>query len=234
MHTRTTIRRLGWLLLTGLALGLAGCIGGGTKTPPDRYYSLPEKDPKKVLPKPVLKGVLAVERLQADTLRDDTHLLYVISDRPLEITKHDYRYWTNSPTILVQQRIYTYLSKAGFATQVMRYDPAIKVDYLLRARLQNFERLVSAHKLEVLVRLEISIVKYSGDVVFAPVSYTERLEYPRGGTADETIHASVQAFEHSLRRILDRFIRDYSARKSAKAKSGTNNKNKKASAARKR
>ncbi len=212
-------RVVSWLLLGGLSLALAGCgIFGGTKTPPDRYYSLPHKDPAKVLSRPVLNGVLAVERLQADTLRDDTHLLYVISDRPLEITKHDYRYWTNSPTILVQQRFYTYLNKARFAKRVMRYDPAIKADYLLRARLQNFERLVSPQKLEVLVSVEITVVKYNGDVVFAPVAYTERLEYPRGGTADETIHTSVKTFERALRRILDRFISDFSSHKRGKKK----------------
>lgn len=199
------------IIIVGISIGLNGCIGSSEtrdqrEKTTDRYYNLPETPPAFKLNRPVLKGVLGIDRLDANALRNDTHILLSYAKTPLEIIKHHYHYWSAPPTELVQQRIYNYLGQANFATKVVRYDAAREVDYVLRGRIVKFERLVyesGAAKDEVLVSLELDISKNNGKIVIARKRYDIRLKHGRGD-----FQKTIIAFDEAVRKILDLFIKD--------------------------
>ena len=200
-----TRSRIKWVLLSTLSLSLAGCLGS-PRPPEDRYYYLPETKPDTRLSVPVLNGILGVARLDSDGQRADRPLLYISEERPFEVNKYHYRYWIDSPTVLVQNNIYHYLNKVGFAKSVVRFDPGTQVDYILRGRLLEFERFVGRTQDQVIVGFEIEITRATGEVFIPTTIYRIRMNSERAGSSDETIHKSVIVFDRALRTLLQQFV----------------------------
>jgi ABC-type uncharacterized transport system auxiliary subunit len=200
-------------------LGLGGCVGGGTKTPEDRYYSFPEPTPTLKLKRVILKGTLGISRLEADGTRSDRSILYIEVDNPYEIKKYHYRHWTDAPTGLVQQRIYTYLRDINFAKDVTRFTPGVTVNYILRGRLKAFERVIGGSSDKVKVSLELYVTNArTGETVIPSREYSVEIEIGSTSTKDAAMNKSVVAFERAVRWNLDRFIADNAPKKSKFAK----------------
>ncbi len=178
------------------------------------YYPLPDNAPGYKFKRPVLKGILGVSPLDSDVLRGDRRMLFKLSSRPLELRLHHFRFWTDSPTKLVQQKISVYLNKIRFATKVIRFVPGNRVDYLLQGRLVKFERFVDtkSNKDEVLVSIELSITKESNGQLVAPSTiYHIRQKAARASSANNTIVNAVKSFKLALGKAMLQFVQQNAA-----------------------
>jgi len=178
------------------------------------YYPLPDNEPGYRLKAPALKGVLGISPLDSDVLRGDRRMLFKLSSRPLELRLHHFRFWTDSPTKLVQQKISVYLSKVRYASKVIRFVPGTRVDYLLQGRLIKFERFVDtqSNNDEVLVSIELSITKESNGRLVVPATiYHIRQKSARASSANNTIVNAVKSFKLALGKAMLQFVQQNAA-----------------------
>ncbi|VAW81316.1 hypothetical protein MNBD_GAMMA12-1516 [hydrothermal vent metagenome] len=179
------------------------------------FYTLPDTEPGYKFKTPAFKGVLGIPPLDTDSLRGDRRMLFKLSARPLEIRLHHFRFWTDSPTKLVQQKISIYLRDIQFASKVIRFVPGTKVDYLMHASLIKFERLVNIKSSsdEVLVSIELSISKEStGQIVVPATIYHIRQKAVRARSANDTISNAVKSFKIALDKALLQFVQQHAAK----------------------
>lgn len=191
-------------LLAVLLAGLAACASQGP-VPEDRYYQLsPVAQEKGRLTSAatLLPGRLGVGRLKTDGLRDERTLLYVQQGQPLQIRRYHYHHWVDAPTRMIQQHMLAYLRAAGAATEVVQYQPGIRVDYEVRGRLVRFERLLSDGHGKVLVELELEL-RHGARSGTAPLLYRAEIE-----PEDDTLYAAAVAYSAALQEIYAHFLAD--------------------------
>lgn len=181
------------------ALVAAGCAGAPADLPEDRFYRLPEPAP--VAAKTGHAGTIAVTLPHSDGLHTERALLYSRHDRPLEILRHHYFFWAESPPRLLQDYLIQHLRGAGLADRVLRAEAAPTDALRLESRLLRFERRIGGAETQVLVELELG---------WSNRADRSRRPYRALVTAaDDSIYASVQAYGHALGEILDRFLREH-------------------------
>ncbi len=181
----------------------------------ENFYALPDTQPGYKFKTPALKGVLGIPPLDTDSLRGDRRMLFKLSARPLELRLHHFRFWTDSPTKLVQQKISIYLRDIQFASKVIRFIPGTKIDYLMHGRLIKFERFVNPNASfdEVLVSIELSISKEStGQLVVPATIYHIRQKASRARSANDTIVNAVKSFKLALDKALLQFVKQHAAK----------------------
>lgn len=185
-------------------LVLTGCFGGNAQVPQDHFYRLPEVKKTKPLGAPVTKGVVGVKALRSDGLHRERTMLYIEHDQPLEIHRYHYHHWTNTPARLIQENMLDYLGKIGFASDVIRYRPGMKVDAVLKGRLLRFERLLNASGIQVIVSIELSYDPKAKQLQKGfHKEYTVTLDAQ--GTS---IHDTAKTFGAALQQIYQSFIKD--------------------------
>lgn len=184
-----------------LLAALGGCIGKVPAIPEDHYYRLPDPDPQP-LAKP-FAGTVAVALPVADGLHTERAVLYSRRDRPLEIRRHHYYFWAESPPRLIQEHLIAYLRAARAADTVVRAEAGDHSDIRIETRLLRFERLVGTASPEVLVELELGVRRGQSGMV------SQRHVYrARAPVGDDTLYASAQAFGRALESIYARFLTD--------------------------
>ncbi|MGA1867929.1 MAG: ABC-type transport auxiliary lipoprotein family protein [bacterium] len=189
-------------LLMSLCFSGAGCIGQMT-VPEDHFYTLPEVPPEGGA-LPITEGTLAVDKLQAHGLYKERSLLYVLSDKPLELQRYYYRHWANSPSYLIQENLLAYLRTGNWAQKVIRYKSGMKADKIIRGQLLRFERIVDKENVSIMASLELQLL--NGDSPALPLinnTYSARIN-----AADSSIYATVEAYAKALKQIYDGFIND--------------------------
>lgn len=185
---------LGWALL-----GL-GCVGAPPDLPEDRFYRLPAPAPHSAAAR--YAGTIAVALPESDGLHSERALLYSQHDRPLEILRHHYFYWTESPPRLLQDFLVQYLRRAGVADQVVGAGVASGKALRLESRLLRFERHIGGARPQVLVELELGWRSRAG----ARPRAVYRVLAP---AADDSIYATVQAYGLALDQILAAFVQEH-------------------------
>ncbi len=202
--TRTACRAPRWMAATLLSIALGGCLGKVPAIPEDHYYRLPMPAPQPAATR--IAGTVAVALPRADGLHSERTVLYSRQDRPLEILRHHYFFWAESPPRLVQDHLIEYLRAAHVADAVIRTEAGDGTSLRIESRLVRFERLVGASSNQVLVELELSLRRK--DQNGNPRQHVYRARAP---VADDTVYASVQAFGKALDSIYAKFLRDLSA-----------------------
>lgn len=175
-------------------------MGTQGPVPEDRFYRLPVPDPVAETG-PAVDGTVGVARLYADGLHNERALLYVRAERPLELHRHHYDYWVESPPRMLQQHLLEYLRAIEFAPRVIRHDAGADVDYVVSGRLLRFERLVGkAGSSAVAVSLELALEPRAASGPGQVRTYS--VVRP---VADESIYAAVQGFARALEEMYARF-----------------------------
>lgn len=194
-------------LVGAATLLLAACVGGQPPVPEDRFYRLPETDGSEHFAEALLNGTVGIARLSADGLHHERAVLYIESERPLEIRRHHYFYWSDSPPRLIQAHLLDYLRAVGVGERVVPYDPALRMDHVISGRLLRFERLLGAQGPAVAVSLELQL-DARGDGGPARIG-TYSVTRP---VADGSVNAAVQGFGAALEEIYGRFVAELRGR----------------------
>ena len=189
-------------LLASLCFLVGGCIGQ-IKVPDDHFYTLPEvrADMGNVT---ITEGTLAVDKVLAYGLYKERSLLYVLSNKPLELQRYHYRHWAHSPGYLIRENLLAYLRTGNWAQKVIRYKSGAKVDKIINGRLLRFERIVDQEKVSIMASLELQLC--DGNSHMPPLinnTYSARVN-----AADSSIYATVEAYGKALQQIYDGFIND--------------------------
>jgi len=177
---------------------VAGC--SQPELPKDNYYRLQVTRPDAPLPKPVIKGVVEVERFVADGLTAGRPIVYSDSSKPLELRAYHYHFWTEPPVIMLRDQLVDYMRHSNIADLVVTPDMRKTPDYILTARIKRLEKVIDATP-KGIVEVELSLKKeLSGDIVHL-ANY--RIEV---GARSKSVSEAVVAMNRALSDIYDKFV----------------------------
>jgi ABC-type uncharacterized transport system auxiliary subunit len=171
--------------------------------PRDHFYHLEATPPEAARPAFALHGTVEVARPSADALTRERAILYRPDTDSAEVTRHAYHHWTDSPTLLVQQQLATYLRRAGAAPSVVTPDMRVASDFLVGGRLVRLEHARSASPPRVVIELELTVMREDGHELLLQRSYREE-----EAVSGEGMDAVVRAFQSALTTIFERFVAD--------------------------
>ncbi len=190
------------LLPACLALPLmSGCLGSAPPVPRDHFYRLVVPGPSQVGQQALLPGVLTIEPLQAEGLLHERPLLFSESGKPHEVQQHDYHYWADPPTRMLQQEMVAYLRESGIAQSVVTPEMRIPADYRLSGTAKRLERLIGGGPPRVSIELELALVRLADGGIVVAETYAE--ESP---ATDASVKASVVALTRAMALIFARFL----------------------------
>lgn len=197
--TRTILHatRAGLLALPVL---LAACASG--PTPRDTFYRLDAGAPAQVLAKPVLPGILEVDRLYSDTLLGGRPVVHRDAATPHQLEEHNYHFWTEPPPLLLREQIIDYLRAAKVADMVVSPEMQQDEAHILTGTVRRMEK-VDGDKAMAVLDLELVVRRPRGDKILMLKTYhAERLATGAG------VAETVVAFDEALADILARFLAD--------------------------
>jgi len=199
------------LALAGLT-GLTACLGSAPPVPRDHYYRIMVTPPKGAIASqtasiedaPVLGwGILGQPQLEAEGLLRERPLLYSATGSATEMQQHDYHYWMDPPTRMLQLELVDYLRASGLARSVVTPEMRIKADFEVNGRIKRLERLLGGGPTRVVVELELSMVARADNELIVVGSYIAG-----ANAADDGIESSVLAFNEVLGQVFERFLAD--------------------------
>ena len=112
-------RKISGLLAIAAVFGLSGCMGSSKGVPPNNYYRLSVDAPANQTEQPSLPGVLSISALEGDGLVSARALLFTDQDKSHAVRQHNYHFWADSPTRLLQTELVTYMRQRGVAISVV-------------------------------------------------------------------------------------------------------------------
>jgi len=189
------------LLLIGVILTptLWSCASG--PAPIDHYYQIDAGVPDAPLARK-LGGNLQVDRFRTDALTGERQLLYKETADAPEIRQHPYQRWSDSPAILLQTELISFLSVAAAADSVMSTTARVKPDYVVSGRILDFERVLEP-EVRAVVEIQLAVTSAAGGEILINHSYREEQ-----AAVDSSIAASVVAFSEAVHIIFERFLAD--------------------------
>lgn len=187
-------------------LFVSGCVGPRV-VPEDHFYRLADLQPDKKLDTPLIKGALAVSRIRTTGLYGERAILFVDEKQPLELRRSRYHFWQDTPGLLIQENLQSYLRKAGFADKVVLAESGMKTDALLVGRLLRFESFTGSSDM-VFVTMELGL--RPADQKIPDWSKDYSVSVPIKGTG---VSAKIEAFGVALKQVYDAFIRDLQKQK---------------------
>jgi ABC-type uncharacterized transport system auxiliary subunit len=210
------------LMVLALA-GLAGCLGSAPPVPRDHYYRVMVAPPSRAAqsqtaslegasipgqpgsraPAVMFPGVLSVAPLEAEGLLRERPLLYSTTGSAYEMQQHDYHYWMDPPTRMLQLQLVDYLRASGLVESVVTPDLRIASDYKVSGRIKRLERLLGGGPARVVAELELSLVSSVHNELIVVGSY--------GAEAiakDDGVESSVLALNQALGQVFESFLTD--------------------------
>ncbi len=185
------------LALCGLALA-AACASGPAAT--DAYFRIEAGPPPAAATR--LDGVLEVERFRTDPLTGQRPILFRKEEAPIQVRRHKYRHWVDSPTAMLQRELARYLRAAGAATDVVTPEQRARADYVVIGRIERLERIVGDSP-RVVVELDLAVSRERGTSPLLHERYREELPAAGDGVGD-----AVAAFDRAVTAIFERFLAD--------------------------
>lgn len=134
---------------------LSGC-GSAPPVPQDKFYRLQAVSTTAPSATPKLDGTLEIERFSADGLTAGRPIVYAESNVPNQLLEYHYHFWTQPPTIMLQDELIAYLRAANYARNVVTPEMRITPDYALTGRIRRFEQVLGSPDAAV-IELEISL-----------------------------------------------------------------------------
>lgn len=215
------------LALAGLT-GLSGCMGSAPPIPRDHYYRILVTPPSRAaasqtasiegatvlgqlgLASPgsraelvAFSGVLSVMPLEAEGLLRERPLLYSTTGRATEMQQHDYHYWMDPPTRMLQLQLVDYLRASGLVQSVVTPELRIEADYVVSGRIKRLERLLGGGPTRVVAELELSLVALATNELIVIGTYSAEAVAENDG-----VEASVLALNLALGQVFESFLTD--------------------------
>ena len=179
---------------------------GGGSVPQDHYYKLPMIDISAQL-EPRFKQ-LVIKPVKATGLYHDRAILYIEQDKPLELKRYHYNFWSETPANLLHNALFQGLSSSAISNNISRDINASRPDYIIESRVVSFEREIHENNVTVQVALDIT-VRSGHDV---SDQWTKRYHSQQSLT-DTAMHPSAEAFGAAVEDICKQLISDLLVKK---------------------
>ncbi len=191
------------VLAIGALVALTACAQD--PVPQDQYYRLNSPGTSNVTG-PKFNGVVEVERLIANGLIDSRPILFTASAKSAEVQSYHYHFWTEPPSIMLQNAVTAKLRQANAAKSIVTPNLRIEPDYILSGKILRFEQVTgSANK--VVISLELSLKNAKLEQLIHLDTYT--LEQ---SSQNASVAAAVGAFSLGVDKILSAFMKDLSGK----------------------
>jgi len=206
IHPRSSVARAAGirvhpcLRVTLVALGLALAACAGPAEPPDSFYRIEPGAPVQHFAKPVLPGVIEVNRLAADGVASERALAFARGEGGA-LGHYKYDFWSEPPGMLLQDRLAHYLAAAGLADRVVTPELRVLPDWVLRGKVRRFEQI--AGRSEVVIDVELGVVSARDGRLVLLETYVARVP-----AASERVEDAAQAMEKGVADIFARFLAD--------------------------
>lgn len=184
-----------------LAISALASACASPAPPADNFYRLDSAPQVQPLSRPVLPGVLEVNRLDVDGVLNERGLAYQEKDGAL--ARYRYDLWSDAPATLLQLALADALRSAHAADQVVTPDLRVPPDWALRGRLFRFEYLPAQSK--VAVRLQLAVVSARDGALVLMKTYAEDLPVAAPGP-----EAAVAALSRATSDLFTGFVADLS------------------------
>lgn len=183
-------------------LALAGCAAA--PVPEKYFYRLPEARPAR-LPAPLVQSALSIERLASSAQHNERAILFSEEASGTRLQQHHYDFWVETPPLLVQDYLITWLRAASAAPQVLPDDAAGTAEMRVQGFVRRFELLRGTAPV-VAVAVELRALGRNGKPVLLVRDYNESEPVP-----GDALAAVPAAFAAALDRIAARFAADLAA-----------------------
>ncbi len=193
------MRRVSILLLVSFAL--AACAA--PPVPRDHFYRV------RVAPlagdaRPVaFPGIVSVTPFDADGLLRERPILFSSAATQHEMQQHDYHYWNDSPTRMLQQSLAIYLQESGLADTVVTPGMRIRPDFEIIGKVRRFERVIDDGAQSVIAEVELAVVEPGAEGLVLVKTYVVERQ-----TEDASVEAAVKALGQAVGEIYGSFTAD--------------------------
>lgn len=185
-------------------INLVSCSLGGGPAPQDHYYRLPEVKLNDLneSQQAAYKSIV-IKPVKSTGLYHERAILFIESDKPLELQRYHYSFWSSTPAELCHNALYQGLQSSGIATHVSRDLSEIRPDYIIDTRIIQFERYINKTTVNIQVSLEVSVRsgQATGPMWAKRYNVTKQLQ-----TTD--MHDSAEAFGEALQEISAILVND--------------------------
>jgi len=187
------------MLLLILVLNLLACSLGGGAAPQDHFYRLAEVvlDNRGAIYKNIV-----IKPVKSSGLYHERAILFIESDKPLELQRYHYSFWSTAPAELVHNALYQGMQSSGISTQTSRDLSDIRADYIIDSRILHFEQFIEAQKIMVEVAIEVSARNAITGAIWIKRYHASEI------VQTDDMHASAEAFGEALKGITQKLVDD--------------------------
>jgi len=179
-----------WLLLSVL---LSAC-STPQPVPVSLYYHFPAPVEKGARAEKSSYSSILVRRPTASGIYNERSMLNVMADKPLEVNRYHYHFWSQYPSLMVQDNLVRFLTSSGVAEKVERKINGRKADVIINSLIKRFEQVKNASESFALVRIEFSV-----DIKGTRTSHEYEAKVKAG---DTSIHSLAIAFGKALDAVM--------------------------------
>lgn len=184
------------IVLSGI---LAGCAGPGA-VPEDHYYTLHFDGSGASLAKLHTPTTVHIAPLQAGGIYADRPIVYHTTEKPLELHRYHYHYWSDSPSALLSQGLTECLRAAGVATRAGQRETG---GLLVTGRVLGMDRILDGGARYGSIELELGVERSGhGEPVFVK-TYSAKVR-----ASGEAMHDTATAFSKAFEGICNDFMGD--------------------------
>jgi ABC-type uncharacterized transport system auxiliary subunit len=197
------LRRRAFLIAPILAASLAvgGCLGSSEKVPPDHYYRMSVNAPDRPARNVAFPGVLSIATFDGDGLVRGRPVLFTMGDLEGTLRQHNYHYWVDSPSRLLQGQLAAYLKNSALAESVVTPDMRVRADYELVGKILRLERVLGSGPPRVAVELELSVVRLRDHKLVSTNTYQSEVN-----CVDDSVGAAITAMNQAVGEIFNNFV----------------------------
>ena len=180
---------------------LAGCLGSTETVPPDHYYRITVTKPDQRAAGIAFPGVLSVATFDGDGLVRGRPVLFTTDGHEGTLRQHNYHYWVDSPSRLLQGQLAAYLESSALADSVVTPEMRVRADYELVGRIIRLERVRGAGPPRVAVKLALSVVRLSDHKLITTNTFSAEVN-----CIDDSVGAAITAMNQAVGEIFNDFV----------------------------
>ncbi len=130
------------ILPAALAFFVAGC--SQPEAPPDQFFRVAVDVPQASAPEPTLRGILQVERPDADGLLAGRSIVYAASEAGAPFMEYSYEFWDKPPSLMIRDELVRCMEGGRMAERIVTEQARVDANYSLIGQLVRFERIEGA------------------------------------------------------------------------------------------
>jgi ABC-type uncharacterized transport system auxiliary subunit len=177
--------------------------------PEDHYYRLALPSDGGASKARRLNGIVEVGRFVAKGLTAQRPIVFIATGDTHKVQSYHYHFWTDPPTVMLQNALVTQLRQAQVAKSIVTPDLRVEADFTISGKISRFEQIIgeASKSGQVVAEIEFAIKEAGTDRLVFFKSYRESL-----ATANRTVPEAVSKISAAVANIFRKFLSDIPSR----------------------